>query len=304
MRPPKVLVTGGTGFIGRHLITTLVEHGWPTVALIRSADRAVGLPSGPITAVGMDEEPEVARVIQSHRPDAIVHLATHFVARHAEVDDVRSMITANVAFGAELADAASRNRVPVVSASSVWQHYGGAAYDPVSLYAATKQAFDDILTYFSEVESLGWTRLILGDTYGTGDTRGKLLSHLLDAALTGKTVEASSGRHLWEALNVHDVVAALLGAVKEQVQTPGTRAYQLRPSSSPTVRDVVRIAESAIEREIRVNWDSRPDRGREMLTPWIVADPPTWWRPTVDLREGIREVWLEDFVPRTRQHPE
>lgn len=299
-----MLVTGGTGFIGRHLITALIELGWPTVALIRSADRAVALPAGPISAVGMDEEREIARVIQSHRPDLIVHLATHFVARHAEVDEVRTMITANVAFGAELADAASRNQVPVVSASSVWQHYGGAEYDPVSLYAATKQALDDILTFYSEVESLGWTKLILGDTYGTGDTRGKLLSLLLDAAHTGKTVEAASGRQLWEALNVHDVVAALLGAGKEQVQTPGVRAYQLRPPSSPTVRDVVRIAESAIDREIPVKWDSRPDRGREMLTPWIVTDPPTWWRPTVDLWEGIREVWLEDFVPHTRRHAE
>lgn len=300
MKAPKVLVTGGTGFIGRHLVTALIARGWPTVAIVKSADRAVALPAGPVTAVGMDVS-AIPEIFEAHRPDIVIHLATHFVARHAGVDQVRPMIDANVTFGAELAEVTSRNGVPLVSASSVWQNYQGAAYDPVSLYAATKQALDDILTYYGHVEALGWTRLILGDTYGVGDTRGKLLSLLLDAAITGVSVEAASGHQLWEALSVNDVVVALLDAAQEQLHAPGMRTYQLRPSTSPTVRDVVTIAESAIERPIPVRWGARPDRGREMLTPWIVADPPTGWLQTVDLREGIREVWLHDFAHRTRQ---
>lgn len=297
MKAPKVLVTGGTGFIGRHLVTALVARGWPTVTIVKSADRAVALPSGPVTAVGMDVS-AIPEIFEAHRPDIVIHLATHFVARHAGIDQVRPMIDANVTFGAELAEVTSRNGVPLVSASSVWQNYQGAAYDPVSLYAATKQALDDILTYYSTVEGLGWTKLILGDTYGPGDTRGKLLSLLLDTAVTGRNLEAASGHQLWEALNVSDVVVGLLDAAQEQLHDPATRAYQLRPLSSPTVRDVVRIAESAIERTIPVNWGARPDRGREMLTPWIVTAPPIWWRPRVDLREGIRDVWLQDFAPR------
>ena len=151
---------------------------------------------------------------------------------------------------------------------------GGATTPHLSLfrYTATKQALDDILTYYSAVEGLGWTRLILGDTYGVGDTRGKLLSLLLDAAVTGKSVEAASGHQLWEALNVNDVVVALLDAAEEQLHARGRgRTNYVRRRRRPFERCDDRGISN--QRAIPVRWGARPDRGREMLTPGLSQIP-------------------------------
>lgn len=299
MSQPKVLVTGSTGFIGRHLVADLLNEKLPTVAFVRSRARARTLPSHPLlTPAVIPEDGALDELLSSHQPDVIVHLATRFVARHTTTEEASEMIRANIDFGAHLAQSASSRLIPLVTASSVWQHFGGSRYDPVSFYASTKQALDDILTYFSSVVGLGWTRIVLGDTYGPGDERGKLLTHLLTAAQLQEPLAAGSGRQLWDAVYVGDVARAFRQAALEQVDQPATREYQLRPDISTSIRDVVQIAENAIGREIPVDWDARPDRGREMLFPWVVAERPSWWTPHVDLTAGIRSVWEDDFASR------
>jgi nucleoside-diphosphate-sugar epimerase len=297
MSARTALVTGGTGFIGRHLIPALVDQQWRAVALVRSSQRAAILPDDArLVPVVLHDTPDLRVVFETHQPDVVIHLATHFVARHSTVAEVASMVAANVGFGTDVAQAAANAGVPIVSASSVWQHHNGAPYDPVSLYAATKQALDDILSYYSTVEHLGWTRLILGDTYGPGDDRGKLLTHLLNAAAGAQPMQASSGRQLWEAVHVRDVVAAFLQVAVEQIERQAARQYQLRPLQSLTVRDVAQVAEEAIGRPVPVDWGARPDRGREMLTPWVVAQPPPGWVPSMDLRQGIAEIWGAEYT--------
>ena len=146
--------------------------------------------------------------------------------------------------------------------------------------------------------------MILGDTYGPGDDRNKLLTHLLNAAVSQRPLPAGSGQQLWSAVHVHDVVRALLGAAEEQAQEAIFREYQIRATPSPTVREVVATAEEAIGRPVPVEWNARPDRGREMLQPWIVADAPPLWSAEIGLPEGIREVWNSDFAPPGTADPQ
>lgn len=296
MTTTTVLVTGGTGFIGRHLISHFNDLGWQSVVLVRSPERAAALPRTPRVTLVPATDP-LDQCLAAHRPDAIVHLATHFVARHSDPAEVSAMVAANVAFGADLAEAASATRTPIVSASSIWQHYQGASYDPVSLYAATKQALDDILRFYSGVEGLGWTRLILGDTYGPGDDRGKLLTHMLNAAARQERMVAASGVQLWDAVNVRDVVRAFVTAIEEQLSLPAMRQFQLRPLHSTTIREVAKAVERAVGRPVPVEWGGRPDRGREMLSPWVIAPPPNGWLPEVDLEAGVREIWALEYAP-------
>lgn len=296
MTTRTALVTGGTGFIGRHLVAELTRQGWQSVVLVRSAGRASVLPRDPaVVPVGVTD---LVMTFTEHRPDVVFHLASHFVARHTGPAEVSKMVAANVGFGSEVAEAAAETGTPIVSASTVWQHYQGSDYDPVSLYAATKQALDVILRYYSEVAGLGWTSLVLGDTYGPGDDRGKLLSHLLRAAATGGRFQAASGEQLWEAVHVRDVVRAFVEAGHEVMAGSGSRRYQLRPTSSTNLRDVVAAVEQATGRSLNVQWGAWPDRGREMLWPWVVAPPPPGWQPRIGLVSGIREIWDSEFLTR------
>ena len=59
----RLVITGGTGFLGRHLMRTLVAHGYTNATPIGSRD------------YDLTHEGEVARMLDALKPEAIIHLA-------------------------------------------------------------------------------------------------------------------------------------------------------------------------------------------------------------------------------------
>ena len=98
-QPPRALVTGATGFIGRHLVRHLHAAGWQVAALLRVQGNAAG-ESFPYS--GRTEE--VTRAIETFRPDAVFHLASLFLAQHAP-EQVEPLVLSNVLLGAQLLEA-------------------------------------------------------------------------------------------------------------------------------------------------------------------------------------------------------
>jgi nucleoside-diphosphate-sugar epimerase len=291
---PRALVTGATGFIGRRLTSLLLERGWDVHALLRSTTSSSrDLDGVPVVMHLDDGRTPLHAVIEVAAPDVCFHLAGYFAGSHGD-DDIIPLIVDNVLFGTRLADAlASRGSCVMVNAGSFWQSAGGAQYHPVALYAATKQAFQDIVTYYVEAGELRAVTLKFFDTYGPGDTRPKLINLLLRAALSGESIGLSSGEQYFDLVHVDDAARACLAAADALLGSlqPAFETFAVTSSSPLRVRDfVVRVGE-IIGRPIPVVWGQREDRWREMMEPWDVAAVVPGWSPQVSLDDGVRALW-------------
>ncbi|NMM24075.1 MAG: NAD(P)-dependent oxidoreductase [Phycicoccus sp.] len=285
-----VIVTGANGFIGRHLCRHLAASGVDIHAVVReTTSRTVRFPTGVTVHAVRDATVEYPAVAAEVRPQVVFHLATLFAARHAASEIVR-MIDANVAFGTVVCDASSQGGARVVHTTSAWQHYGGGAYSPVSLYAATKQALCDVITYFAEVEGLFAREVCLFDTYGPDDDRKKLVSVLLEAASTGARLPMSSGHQLTDLTHVEDVVAAL---VHVAVGDPPPTRLVARSGQPLSIRALVGLVEQVTGRSVNAEWNVLDARPREMTDDWPVEAALTRWRPLVNLPAGLAQLWAE-----------
>ena len=177
----RVLVTGATGFVGRSLVPALRDRGC-TVATVGRTE--AGTPPSDVVAGIVD-----------FAPTAVVHLATRFIAVHAPAD-IPDLVRSNVEFGTLVAEGAAQAGARLVSTGTAWQHFEGHEYDPVSLYAATKQALAAIVDYYVAVQGLAACEVTIFDTYGPGDTRPKLVPSLMRAALDGRALQMSDGLSL------------------------------------------------------------------------------------------------------------
>lgn len=286
----RILVTGATGFVGSALTHRLLDEGQDVAVVQRSSSKSIDA-----RCTRIDWRADVGGFVDSIRdwnPRVVFHLATHFVAQH-DVQDLPNALDANIALGTALLEAAQSTESTVVITGSAWQHFEGAEYNPVSLYAATKQALFDIAVYYKQVGT-DVRELSLFDTYGPRDKRGKLISLLLDAAATGQTLDMSSGSQLIDLLFVSDAVEALLTAASlPEPESMKAARFVARSGHPLTIRDLVRVIEQAIRTPLSVQWGTRPDRPNEMFTNWEFGNPLPGWSPAIDLPEGIKACWAD-----------
>jgi nucleoside-diphosphate-sugar epimerase len=285
----RVLLTGGSGFIGGHLRRHLAAAGVEVVLLVRR-----DLPGIDVPQLRMPDDPAVlAELLAARRFDGVIHLATRFQAGHAAAD-IPAMVAANVTFAALALDAAAQAGVRwFLNTGTYWQHYRGAAYDPVNLYAATKQAFEDIGRFYAANGAIDFCTLCLNDTYGRGDSRPKLFNLLRNALVSGETLEMSGGEQTMNILHVDDVCAAfLLLAGRLDADRDGAlnnRRFALSSDEPCTIRELAGMFEAIGGRDLRLLWGKRPYRVREVMLPACPAEPLPGWSPRIPLRQGIAD---------------
>jgi nucleoside-diphosphate-sugar epimerase len=297
MNQPSALVTGATGFIGSHLTRALLASGWQVHAVLRPDSRTeliddlIQHPSLRIHRVSGSFE-ELKQVAEQSRAQACFHLAALFVAHHAP-EHIPGLVRDNLLFSTLLTEALVAARVPtLVNAGTSWQHFESKSYSPVSLYAATKQAFEDLLRFYTETTPLKAVTLKLFDSFGPGDRRKKIFALLKDAAENGTPLEMTGGEQYIDLVYIDDVVRAFLRA-EQLLREPGAKSASYAVSSGHPiqVKKLVEVFGQATGLKPQVVLGKRPYRPREMMGPWNAGPTLPGWAPTVTLEQGIRRIY-------------
>lgn len=289
--PKKVLLTGVTGFIGQHLAAKLIGLGVTCHAIVRPDSDISGLSSEIHFHIHDSTTSSMVECCRAASPDAVIHLASCFLAQHV-TDDIDRLVDTNLRFGLQLLEAMSvigcRN---FINTGTGWQHYENKDYDPVCLYAATKQAFEALITYYVNVESFKVITIKLHDTFGPGDTRRKIVSLLIDSAKSASKLELSPGEQLLDLTHIDDVTEAFILTVAElaAMKVPSHEERMITSGQPESLRQIALQIEKAMGRTIDAKWGARPYRDREVMVPWNRGVIPSSWSPQKSL-----EVWVKD----------
>jgi nucleoside-diphosphate-sugar epimerase len=223
----------------------------------------------------------------------VFHLASLVLPQHNE-SQIESLIESNILFGTQLAEAMNANGIrKLINTGTSWQHYQGKTYSPVCLYAATKQAYETILTYYTEVHGLQVASLKLFDTYGPGDKRKKVIPLLIESMNTGSELMMSPGDQLMDLVYIDDIVSAYLHAARLVLNedNPGdVKEYAISSGNPISLKRLVDEICDISGRTINVKWGGRPYRPREVMIPWRTGNQLPGWQPAVSLREGLAKV--------------
>lgn len=290
------LVTGATGFVGSHLTRRLVKENWQVHILVRACSR---LPDAPefahVTKHVHDGSTEtMVHCVAEAKPDVVFHVASLFLSQH-ETKDIDSLIQSNVLYGNQLLEAMKVNEVCcLINTGTSWQHYNNENYNPVCLYAATKQAFESILEYYVQACGIKAITLKLFDTYGPDDLRPKLFYLLNKAATTGEQLDMSAGEQLIDMVYIDDVIEAYLIAGQRVLEGKihEHKTYAVSSGEPLPLKELVQLYAELTKQTVLVNWGARPNRYREVKVPWIKGQGIIGWKPKITLVEGIQKATL------------
>lgn len=291
------LITGSTGFIGSNLAVQLLKEGWQVHAVVRPTSKLTRLKDKSKNQIIFHlhhKKNTLHQILKKVAPDIVFHLASMVLVQH-KYEDIPELIDSNVSFGTQLLDAMIENKIyNFINTGTYWQNYENKSYSPVNLYAATKEAFDKILQYYQEISPLKAITLKLFDTYGPDDPRPKLLSLLDKVGKSGSRLNMSNGEQLIDIVYIDDVIRAyMLSArylLEEKENYCGT--YAVTSEKPIMLRNLVRIYEETIGKNLNIRWGARPYRDREVMVPWNVGKKLSQWKAEIDLQTGIKKIYL------------
>ena len=299
----SVLVTGGTGFIGSHLINQLVRHNWDVHALVRKSCVINSFSSEPLqlTHHVYDGTLENVRtIVERSNPQVIIHLAALSIRNH-ELKDLDPMINANLLLGVQFLETIKYLQAPIfINTGSHWQYDETGNYYPVNLYAATKQAFADILQCYTGLYDIRSLILVLFDVYGPHDDRNKLFNLLRMSRETNHAPVMTPGAQLVDFVYVDDVVAAYLRAIdflQSNTTQSNSNIFAVSSGNPIPLKKAVQIYEKVLGRSLNIKWGGRPYHSREVMKPWKGPTMPGW-RSKVDLTAGINLLLASELERR------
>jgi len=290
----QVLVTGATGYIGSRLTHVLLEHGHHVHLLLRK-DSSLACLEGvreQLILHSYDGSYEsAAAIFQANTIDTVFHLATWFNSTH-KPENITDIIHSNILLGTHLLEAmAQKGCRRFINTGTYWQHNQAGEYSPNSLYAASKQAFSDIVDYY--VHHVSAITIKLFDVYGKGDTRGKIFNMLDDASKNNKRLDMTAGEQQLRLTHVDDAVAAfllaeaLLGTPEHQKK----HTLYFAGANPVALKEVVKTYMAVTGKKVDITWGALPYRQGQIMKPYTGIKLPGWSAQT-SLEEGIRKSFI------------
>ena len=224
----RVLVTGGAGFIGSHLVDALVQHGHEVAVVDDLSAGRSGLknPDARFYKVSITDFDGLSRVFAAERPEAVSHHAAQISVRRSMADPsfdalVNVVGTVNVL---RLSATHDCERVVFASSCAVYSDPVRLPLDeshpavPASAYGTSKLAAEDYLRFYGRVHGLQYVAFRYGNVYGPRqDPAGEsgAVSIFGRQMLSGQQVTIyGTGTKTRDYVYISDVVEANLAAMR------------------------------------------------------------------------------------------
>jgi UDP-glucuronate 4-epimerase len=313
----NVLVTGGAGFIGSHLVEALAARGDGVVVLddfndfyapnIKRANLGHAMQTGRVTLVEGDlcSSQDLTRALTGTQLDAVVHLAARAGVRPSLLQP-ELYARVNVVGTAALLEAARRAGIPRFvfgSSSSVYGARSTAPFSeddrtdrPFSPYAATKVAGEAFCAAYRSICSMELVALRFFTVYGPRQRPDLAIAKFFRLLEQDQPLpffgDGSSAR---DYTYVGDIVRGILLSLDRS--WPTFEVVNLGGSSPVSLADLVKLIEATVGHTASL--DRRPDQPGDV--PLTCADPRKakrllGWEPMVPLAEGLRlyQQWLHE----------
>ena len=298
----RVVVTGGAGFIGSHVVDAFLEQGYEALVV---DDLSTGLernvPAGAaFERIDIVDGDVVERAIFGFRPAAICHLAAQSSVT-VSVKTPERDLAVNVLGTLNVLEAARRAGAPVVFASTGGALYGDrapvptpedAVFEPLAPYGASKAAGEAYVGAWGRLHGIPNVVLRLGNVYGPrqrSDGEAGVVSIYSERLRRGEApVVFGDGKPTRDYVHVSDVARAFLLAAE------GDRAgvFNVGTGFESTVLDLLAVLQE--EAGTAVEPQPAPLRTGELLRSALDASrirDALGWSPKVALRQGLVETY-------------
>jgi UDP-glucose 4-epimerase len=286
----KIIIIGGSGFIGRCLIKHLLKSGCVPTVLLRKKD--MELENSGCNVIIHPEFEGLPIALSSLKYDVLINLAWRGVAgiernKNYQLEDNLKITMWSVNLAKELQ-------------CSQWIGFGSQAEygiqdkklsekDP--LLATTQYGISKVASYFSSLSlcklygiKSTWIRLF--DPYGPGDADYWFIPTIISSISSGKSPKLTSCEQMWDFIFIDDVTSGIIALINNEA----SGIYNIGSGSVISLKKVVEIIDDIMGNPINITFGDVPYRKDQIMHLESSIDKicaKTGWRPMVDIYTGL-----------------
>jgi UDP-glucuronate 4-epimerase len=302
----KILVTGGAGFIGSHLVERLLAEGHSVSVVdefndfyapaIKRANVAAFAAHVPIYETDIRDREAITRVVREQQPDSIIHLAARAGVRPS-IKDPQLYIDTNITGTWHLLEAAKQHHVPRFISASSSSVYGVIKTAPfsedmlinqtISPYAATKMATEQFCSNYSHLYGLRTISLRFFTVYGPRQ-RPDLAIHSFTRAIDeGRSIQQfGDGSTRRDYTYIDDILQGITACLTYEGEK--CDVFNLGESQTTTLSDLIATIERALGK--KANIERLPEQPGDVPLTYANIDKARrllGYAPTTKIAEGI-----------------
>lgn len=313
----SVLVTGGTGFVGSHLVRRLVRDGLDVNVIARaesSTSRIEDISQQVrIWRGDLSDMASLRHCVEECRPKAVFHLAglTGIRTLGSNLTEISRGIDTNLKGTLAILSAIEESSAPVrimIRAGGL-EEYGNGPFpyreeqreSPVSAYSASQVATTHYCQMLQPYLRFAAVTLRPALIYGPGQSSQFFIPSLIDHCLRNEPFDMSSGEQTRDLIYVADVVDAFVRAA--QTERIGGEVMNIGSGCDYAMRDVAATIVQLTGASSRINLNARPQRPTEikrLICSTEKARRLLGWAPQTGLEDGLTQT-IEWFRNRSAE---
>lgn len=289
----RILITGSTGFVGRHLVPQLLNTGHCVLEITRNLQKSTEL-FGDRTDKYLinDDQDAFSKKLFKFQPEIVIHLAAYLNSG----DDYaiqQKLLESNVFFLCRLLDALKSTNVQLFLNTGTFAEYAknDGNFQASYFYAATKTASRTFVDYYSRTYNFKQVTVVPYTIYGGFDTQKKIIDIIYDSLNNEIASALTSGNQILDFIHINDVTEFYLEVVRNIDLIPNQFSFHLGTGNGHTIRELSRMLENITSMKANINWGERAYRPNDIM--YAVADVVSNkrvfnWNAGIQLEEGVK----------------
>jgi len=294
----KILLTGATGFVGKHLLEALLKTNNDITILLRDRSKLIDM-IGQYNVVSLNvidlQEANWKTAVKESDPKVVIHLAA-FLTSDDNEDAIEKLIAANINFGTQLLDALKQTRLKLFINTGTFAEYfsNSNSLEPAYLYAATKSAFRHFLSYYSSICEFSVLNVIPYTIYGGRNKQKKIIDRVYDSLDAKEGYKMSPGEQKLDFIHIDDVIAFYVEAIQHipDFENQKYTEVHLGTGIGTTPKEIASTFEQLTKKKAHIIWGGIPYRQRDTLCSVankLLAKNVINWVPKIKIEEGIKK---------------
>lgn len=297
----KVLVTGGMGFIGTHVVAELLAKNYDVAIIDYRCDRTDFSQMPGVSCYSVDISNSLDEVFEVERPDYVIHLAAQ-VDVNRSLEDPKLDASSNILGTINILLNSKKYNVKKIIYASSAAVYGEPIYlgidelhplEPVSFYGISKLSAEKYVKSFSKLHQLNYTILRYSNVYGLGSNQANdVISIFRNRLAVNKApIIFGDGNQTRDYIYVKDVAAANVAAINQG----NNEIFNISTNTPTKLNKLVKLLNVPLDKSIEPQ--HRNNRRGDISTSYLdntKALNQLDWKINYPLETGLRYTLLRE----------